>query len=97
MEFPERKEDEYWHVAHACNSGLAGVFSSIADKPANRFSKSDSSHDWRLRDDSQRTENANRKGITFENKSEKELNSLVKTKFKFNIQLSKIINLFKKK
>lgn len=52
--------------------------------------------DRRIWHDTQGSEKPNRAEPAYENKTEKELNSLVKTRFKFNIPLNKFFKTIKK-
>ena len=94
--FFEREENYYWNVACACGTGFPGVLSAAYVSRTDKFSVHDRSIDRRDRSIAPGSENGNRAKPAYQNKTEKELNSLVKTKFRFSISLSKIINFFKK-
>ena len=96
MGFFEREENYYWNVACAFGPGFTGVLSTAYVSRTDKFSLHDRGIDRRGRSIAQRGENGNRAKSAYQNKTEKELNSLVKTKFRFSISLSKIINFFKK-
>jgi len=95
MEISEWEENRYWNVAYAIGSGITGVFPTSYECRTVEFSANNGYSDRRDGNNSQRSQNANSPGHYCQNKTERELNSLVKTKLKFNIDLNKIVEIFK--
>ena len=95
MEMDERKENNYWNVAYAISTGYAGFLPGNADTGANPIhsnSRGSSRRSWRH---TQR--NQNKSGAAnYENKTEREINSLIKRRVSINIAINKIVEFIKK-
>jgi hypothetical protein len=96
MEIPEREENYYWNVAYALGAGITGVLPIADECGPTEFSHNHRCADWRNGSASQRSQITDRAAPHYQNKTERELNSLVKTRFKFNISLNKFFKTLKK-
>jgi len=91
----QRKEKGHRHHSLAGRKRTGGIFSKLNEFLSDRFYPNDRNSDNGSRGDSFTCKKRGNKKVVGQNKTEKEINSLIK--FKININFSEIINFLKRR